>query len=189
MSELSSGISLDTPLGLVEPQPEAKRPSASRRAINKLSSVSLKALDVGREMVNTKEKRYTTLALGALSLASSVAQFGGMMKGWPEPFSAMRDSGRHPLVGYAVAVAASQNSRFNSWRGALMAGLVAEVTVEAMQGVIVTGIINNGWGNVGDFVRLKQLKGGNIQDGLFTIGGAIIPIVSEKIRNLHQHTI
>lgn len=122
----------------------------------------------GPEPATARERLVTTLALSVLGAAASYAEYRGLMHGWPEPLTAVRDSGRHPLVGYIGAAIASRSRKFNNVGGMLLAATGADIGTEAAQAVLLEGP-----SHILEPVAHSQLAG-NIQDYIFALGGSLI---------------
>lgn len=81
---------------------------------------------------------------------------------------ALRDSGRHPLVGYVGAAIASRREKFNNWKGMLLAGTLADIGTEAAQAFLLDGP-----SNILEPLDRSQLAG-NFQDYVFALGGSLL---------------
>jgi len=115
-----------------------------------------------------KERLATTAALALLGAAASYAEYNHLLRGSVEPIKALRDSGRHPLVGYVGAAIANRHQKFNNWTGMLLAGTVADIGTEAAQAFLLKGP-----SDILEPLDRSQLAG-NFQDYVFALGGSIL---------------
>jgi|SRR5579862_3843008 len=179
MSAEASSLSIDVSAGLpVEAIEKEKLPTRLRRLAGSAGRRTLNLAGI-ESLSDDKERVATMGGLGAMALLSTLGEYH-LVKHWPDGLGVIRDSGRHPLVGYLSASAASRYKRFNGWVGAIGAGLAGDAVVEVAQATILSGP-----SHVPDIVSPKELAG-NEQDLYMALAGAGLVQAQHTFGALHQ---
>lgn len=166
----------EMPLTTIESEIEATHDSVLAQSgpqstnidiFNKIVTTIVDGVETLNEAMKNKEKRRTIIALGALGVATTIAEYKGYATNLPQPFGAIHDSDRHLEVGYISALLASRKeyaTKRGKFGGMLLAGFLGNIVTETSQSIIVTGFIQDRWNHITDFLLPSQIFWNNTED-------------------------